>query len=268
MNQSKLGKTLNLIVVILLTLLGVGSILISYLLNENLTKFWNYFLTILGAILLLTGLLFLHRLTKKEGNKLSVKQMSMVAIMSAITVILYYFVKFNLPFFPPWLDIQVSEIPAMITGFAYGPFAGCMVILVRFVLKLPATITGGVGELADLVLGVVVVGLSSIIYRKNKTLKGAFLGTGVGIFSALVLSCFINWLVLIPAYIYIAGFPLEALVGMMNSYLPFEVTADNFMLTYIFIGVLPFNLFRFILVFIFTFLLYKSTHRLLKRLTR
>lgn len=268
MDESKRGKILNLVIVILLTLLGVCGILVSFILQDKLTKFWTYFITILSAILLLAGLLFLHKLIKKDNKSLSVKQMSMVAIMSAITVILYYFVKFNLPFFPPWLDIQVSEIPAMITGFAYGPFAGCMVILVRFVLKLPATITGGVGELADLVLGVVVVGLSSIIYRKNKTLKGAFMGTGVAIFSALVLSCFVNWLVLIPAYIYIAGFPLEALVGMMNGYLPFEVTKDNFMLTYIFVGVLPFNLFRYILVFVFTFLLYKSTHRLLNRLTK
>ena len=268
METTKQNKVLNLIVVILLTLLGAGCILVSFFLRKDLTKFWTYFIIILGAILLLGGLLFLNKLLKKDAKTLSVKQMSMVAIMSAITVILYYFVKFNLPFFPPWLDVQVSEIPAMITGFAYGPFAGCMVILVRFVLKLPATITGGVGELADLVLGVVVVGLSSMIYRKNKTLKGAFIGTGVGILSALILSCFVNWLVLIPAYIYIAGFPLEALVGMMNNYLPFEVTADNFMLTYIFVGVLPFNLFRFILVFVFTFSLYKSTHRLLNRLTK
>lgn len=265
-NQSS-EKLTKLIIAISLSVIGVVTILLPFLFKEDLSKFLNYFITIVGAILLFVGLLTLYSVVKKDENRMNVRQMSMVGIMSAITVVLYYVAKFNLPFFPPWLDIQVSELPALITGFAYGPFAGCLVILVRFVLKLPATITAGVGELADLVLGLAVVGISSLIYKKHKTLKGALVATGIGVGIGVVLSCFLNWLVLIPAYIYLAGFPLDALVGML-SYMPFEVTRENFMLAYVLVGALPFNLVRFILVYALTFLLYKRTHKLLKKLTK
>ena len=267
MKNQNSEKLIKLIISIALSIIGIAAVVLPLIFKESLTKFLNYFITILGAISLFVGLLLLYSVLKKEESRMNVKQMSMVGIMSAITVILYYFVKFNLPFFPPWLDIQVSELPALITGFAYGPFAGCLVILVRFVLKLPATITAGVGELADLVLGVAVVGISSLIYKKHKTIKGALVATGIGVGVGVVVSCFLNWLVLIPAYIYLAGFPLDALVGML-SYMPFEVTKENFMLAYVLVGALPFNLVRFILVYALTFLLYKRTHKLLKAITK
>ena len=57
---------------------------------------------------------------------------------------------------------------------------------------------------------------------------------------------------------------LEGLVKM--SGLSFANTS-NFMLMYIFVGVLPFNLLRYILVGLFTFLLYKRIHALIKKLT-
>lgn len=267
MKNQNSEKLIKLIISIALSIIGIAAVVLPLIFKESLTKFLNYFITILGAFSLFVGLLLLYSVFKKEESRMNVKQMSMVGIMSAITVILYYFVKFNLPFFPPWLDIQVSELPALITGFAYGPFAGCLVILVRFVLKLPATITAGVGELADLVLGIAVVGISSLIYKKHKTIKGALVATGIGVGVGVVVSCFLNWLVLIPAYIYLAGFPLDALVGML-SYMPFEVTKENFMLAYVLVGALPFNLVRFILVYALTFLLYKRTHKLLKAITK
>ena len=254
------------LVAITTTFLGVVGILLSYLFNKSLLPVVNYLITIAGAICLFVGLFTFYSIFKKEEKRMSIKQMSMVGIMSAITIILYYFVKFNLPFFPPWLDIQVSELPALITGFAYGPFAGCLVILVRFVIKLPSTITAGVGELADLILSISVVAISSLIYKKHRTMKGALFGTGIGVGVGVIISCFLNWLVLIPAYIYLAGFSIDLLVGML-SYLPFEVTRENFMLSYVLVGALPFNLVRFVLVYALTFLLYKRIHKLLKKIT-
>ena len=133
-----------------------------------------YDINILGSIILFIGAALLYSVIKKGERKLSVRQMTLVGIMSSLSVILYYFVKFNLPFFPPWLDIQVSEIPALITGFAYGPYAGFLVIFIRFVVKLPATITAGVGEVADLILSAALVLISSKAYEKNRTIKSCW----------------------------------------------------------------------------------------------
>lgn len=266
MENSKFRKMIYLITGALSSLVGLALILISYFLGAKWLEVWNHVCNIGGAIFLFAGICSLYLGIKKEENKLTIKQMTLIALLSSITVILYYFVKFNLPFFPPWLDIQVSEIPALIAGFAYGPYAGCLVIFIRFIIKLPATMTAGVGELADLILSCALVLTSSIIYHRNKTIKGALVGTSIGVGVSTILSIFVNWLILIPAYINIAGFKMEQLVGMM-SYIPFyEVTVDNFMLTYVLIGVIPFNLFRYILVAALTFVLYKKTHKLLIRL--
>ena len=158
---------------IMSSVFGLALILIAFILGDKMAPFLVYFLDIAGAIVLFIGVGFFYSIFKKEGKKLSVKQMTLVGIMSSISVILYYFIKTPLPFFPPWLDIQVSEIPALIAGFAYGPYAGVLVIFVRFIIKLPATITVGVGELADLILSATLVLISSIIYSKNRTIKGA-----------------------------------------------------------------------------------------------
>lgn len=264
--NSKLRKWQKGILAFLFLAVGLAAILLAYFESE-----WNksliYAINIVGTIILFVGICFFIAFLQhgKEIKSLTVKQMTMVAIQSAITVILYYFVKINLPIFPGFLDIQVSEIPALITSFAYGPYVGCLIILIRFIIKLPATITAGVGEVADLLIGCTLIITTGLIYKKHRTFKGALVGTEVGVFVATVVACLANWLILIPAYVQIAHFPLSAIVGMC-SMIP-GITEANFMPLYIFVGVLPFNLFRFIIVFALTFLLYKRVHKLIIRLT-
>ena len=271
MKNSKLSRTSKLILLIITFLFGAGliggALAIMYL-CEKTTGFQvlYYMMDIIGALSIFISFGFLYSIYRENHQKqpLSVREISLIGIMSAISVLLYYFAKFNLPFFPPWLDIQISELPALITGFAYGPYAGALVILVRFFIKLPATITAGVGELGDLILGLILVLISSIYYQRKKTLKHALIGMSIAIGVATIGACFVNWLILIPAYVNIAGFPMSALVGML-SYMG-EVTESNFMLFYIFVGVLPFNIFRYIIVAIITFILYKKTHILLNHI--
>lgn len=265
MEKSKLR---NLIIGILCSIFGLACIIVSYILkaNYNLLEIYLYILSIIGLVLIFGGCYFLFSLKNKDhGHTISVKQMTMIAIQSAISIILYYTIKFPIiGVFPSWLDIQISEVPALITSFAYGPLAGSLVILARFFIKLPSTSTAGVGEVADLILSLILVVTSGLIYRKNKTLKGALSGTIIGIIIATIAACFVNYFILIPSYMYFYHMDLEGLVKM--SGLSF-VNTSNFMLMYIFVGVLPFNLLRYILVGLFTFLLYKRIHALIKKLT-
>ena len=240
---------------IIMLIISVLIITLSLVFKEHLVSFLTYLLLIIGSLIFVFSVLLLFK------RDLNIKQISMIALQSSITIILYFFLKINLPFFPGWLDIQVSEIPAIITSFIYGPYAGALIILIRFIFKLPGSITAGVGEFADLLLGLTLVLISGIIYKRNRTLKGAIKGMALGIIASTVLACFLNYLVLIPAYIYIAGFSKEVLVKSL-SYISF-VNESNFMLCYIFIGVLPFNIFRYIIVFALTFILYKKTHLLI-----
>ena len=151
MEISSLGKKLTLIICGLLMI--VASIFCYFMNYYSLTI---YVLDILGlGMILLSSFDF-----KYSQHKFTVKEIALIGVQGALASLLYIFVKFPLPIFPSFLDLQVSEIPALITSFMYGPYAGAMVILIRFIIKLPFSGTAGVGEIADLIIGLVVVIIS------------------------------------------------------------------------------------------------------------
>ena len=271
----------NLFIFIILCLLGLGLIVTGFVLNivlkQNFTPsvegekysvgWYIYILEIVGAVIFLASFGYLYTYLQDRYNlkRMNIKQMSVIAVFSALSVILYYFGKFNLPFFPSWLDIQFSDIPALLVSFMYGPISGILVIIVRFFCKLPGTSTVGVGEFADVLIGVTLCLVAGLIYKKHKSFKGALCAMGIGMASATVMATVANWLILIPAYKGIAGFPQAALTGVMDKILGGQgiVTDNNFMFYYLFVGVIPFNLFRYVLVFTITLVLYKRLHMLI-----
>ena len=75
------------------------------------------------------------------------KYISVVGIMSAIGFVLMM-LEFPLPFLiPGFIKFDFSELPALITAFAYGPLSGVLVCLVKNLLHLFFTTSAGVGEL-------------------------------------------------------------------------------------------------------------------------
>lgn len=269
------------LVVIGLSLIVLGFVLDqgarnSFVKTESIPKYspawYIYVLEFGGAILFLSSSGFLHSYLQANYKlkKLNVKEMTVIGIFSALSIVLYYFAKFNLPFFPPWLDIQFSDVPALLVSFMYGPVSGVLVIGVRFICKLPGTSTMGVGELADLLIGVSLCITAGLIYKHNRKFKGAILGMTFGMLLATIVAMISNWLILIPAYKGIAGFSQGMLTSMVDGIISGGkgvVTDNNFMAYYIFTGVLPFNLFRYVLVFGISLIIYKRLHLLIKRFT-
>lgn len=184
-----------------------------------------------------------------------------VAILTAISFILYAFAKFPLPFmFPGFLEIQISELPALLAGFSMGPVSACIVIVLKCLFKLAMSHTGNVGELTDILLGISFVLPASVIYQLHKDKKHALIGLAVGSAILTALSLIVNRFISIPFYAKLYGF--DAVVGMVSS-LYENVTVDNFYTYYLLIGVLPFNILRCIIVSGLTFVLYKRLSKIL-----
>ena len=111
-----------------------------------------------------------------------------LAMYSALAFVLYN-IKFPLPFmFPSFLDIQISELPALIAGFSMGPISGCLVIIIKCLLKFPLSSTFFVGEATDILLGICFVVPSSLIYNSRKNKKTALLGLVAGSLTVTVMS--------------------------------------------------------------------------------
>ena len=196
-----------------------------------------------------------------KSHFFSAGNLAVMAILSAISFVLYAFCKFNLPFiFPQFLEIQISDLPALLGGFALGPVAGCIIIVVKCCLKMPMTSTGCVGELADIIVGIAFVLPAALIYKRNKSRKGALIGLLVGMLSAVSVSLLANWLVLIPFYTKAYG--MEAVVGMMQALYP-EITADTLYNYYLPLAVLPFNMLRCLVCAVITYFVYKPLSKAL-----
>lgn len=198
----------------------------------------------------------------------STKNIVRIAVLTALSFVLYMFVKFPLPFmFASWLEMQISDLPALMGGFMMGPIAGSVIIILKCLLKMPFTSTAFVGELADIAVGLAFVLPSAFIYKFNRTKKGALVGMAVGSLSATAVAVLMNWLVLVPFYVKMFfGGNEQIIVDMIRPLFP-SVTWDTFLAYYLPLSVVPFNILRCFIVSLLTFLLYKHTEKLFDLMT-
>ena len=122
--------------------------------------------------------------TKAEGGAkyFSSTRIAVIAVLSAIAAVLYI-LKFPISvIFPSWLELNFSDIPALIGTFALGPLSGAIIVAVKIVLELlfTGTTTMFVGDFADLILGCAFVVPAGLIYKYHRTFKGALVGLVVG----------------------------------------------------------------------------------------
>lgn len=203
---------------------------------------------------------------KTRQGMFSTKNITRIAIMTALSYVLYMFVKFPLPFFPAWLDVQISDVPALICGFMMGPTSGCLVIFFKILLKLPFSSTVFVGELGDLLIGIAFVLPASLIYKYNKSKKGALIGLSVGVLASVGVAMLVNWLILIPWFVQLYfGGSWDGIVGAVSG-LYESVTVDNFYFWYLLAAALPFNLLRSVVSALITFLVYKALGKLFNKM--
>jgi len=190
-------------------------------------------------------------------NKNRVLSIVIIANLTALSVLFYFFPKVPLPFvFPSFLEIQLSNLPAIIGGFVLGPVSGAVIVIARTIIKLPFTSTAYVGEIVDLIIGCSVVLTSSLMYKRNKTKKGAIYAMLAGMAVWTTVAVAANYFFVVDFYVeYFFGGNLDAFIGLL-SVIP-GVTAANYMEKYILLSIIPFNLLLSGIVYTVTFLVYK-----------
>lgn len=176
-----------------------------------------------------------------------------VGLLSAIAFVLMY-LEFQVPLFPSFLKFDFSDIPPLLASFALGPIYGIFVEIVKNVIHLPVSQTGGIGEIANFIVGSIFVYTVGTIYKKNKSKKVALIAMLVGTIAMAFAGSILNYYVFLPLYQKIMGWPLSAIIGMgkaANSHIVDLKTLISY-------GIFPFNILKGLVLSLITFLIYKK----------
>ncbi|MDF2840797.1 MAG: ribU [Clostridia bacterium] len=177
-----------------------------------------------------------------------VQLMVKVGMLSALSFIIM-FLEFPLLPSAPYLKMDLSDIPAIVGAFAFGPMAGVVIELIKNILHfITKPETGGVGELANFLTGSSFVIVASLIYFRSKRKASAIIGLAVGTVVMTIVMCFANYYILLPLY---APALFEGPISVI--------------LNVIYTTTLPFNLIKGVIVSVITILIYKRLSPILHK---
>lgn len=156
-------------------------------------------------------------------KKTTTRYYALIGIMTGLAFALYYLevpVAFLFPV-APYLKIDFSDIPAILTGIAVGPIGGILVQLFKNILHLliiskePAAS----GEIANFFAGVALMLPILFAYRTNAK-KFGWLGIAVGTVLATLVMVAVNLYITFPLY----GIPEEIRWNLIvTTFTPFNL---------------------------------------------
>ena len=190
---------------------------------------------------------------KFSSEKTKVNKLVIMAMLSAVAVVLMYF-DFPLVFF--------SEVPVLIGSFLLGPCAGVIIEAVKVLLHmcLKGTTTAFVGDFANFILGCAYVVPAAVIYHLHKTKKMAVVSLIAGGVILIISGTLLNAFYLLPKYSQLYGMPVSAFIEMGSK---INGSIHN-LFSFVALAVAPFNLIKSAIDGVVTFVLYKYLSRHLK----
>ncbi|MGB9814067.1 MAG: ECF transporter S component [Thermovenabulum sp.] len=190
-----------------------------------------------------------------------VKSLTKVAVLGVIAFFIMAF-EFPLPFFASFLKIDFSDVPALLAGFALGPWAGAGVEVLKNILHaIFKNQTAFIGEAANLLTGILFVVPASYVYWMNKNRNTAIIGMLLGTIVMAVGMSLANYFVFIPLYQKVLNIPMDVIVSLGTKANPRVVDLK----TLIVYSILPFNILKGLMLSLVTLLIYKRISILLHR---
>ncbi len=187
-----------------------------------------------------------------KSTAFTTRAMVTISLLSALS---YVLMLLESPPYIGFLRLELSDIPAIIGAFQFGPMAGLVIELIKNLIKgITATKTAGIGELANFIISTAYVVPAALIYRKIKNKYKSVLAFGAATICMTAAGFIMNYFVTIPMYATMYG-------GMENVLAAATVIPgikDKF--TLILYGITPFNLVKGV----FLGVIGHYTYRLLK----
>ena len=187
----------------------------------------------------------------------TVRKLAVTAMLGAVSTVLM-FISFNVPLMPSFIKLDLSELPALIASFALGPLWGVCVCLIKNLINVFFSTTGGVGELSNFILGASFVFIAGMLYKHMGGRKGALLGSLCGAAAMAIISVFSNYYVVYP--VYTAFMPMDVILSMYQAINPNVKTLWDALIWFN----MPFTFIKGMISVVLTFLIYNKLSPLLK----
>lgn len=182
-------------------------------------------------------------------NKL--QKLILISILAALSFILML-LQFPIPFIPPFLTVDLSDIPAFIGFLLLGGIAGSLIIVLKIVLYGLLMASEPIGPLSNLLAAFSLLLPIYFMYMRSKTKKSLIAGFTLGIISLTIMMAVLNYFVLLPMY----GLIIDHTDLIAN--IRAVVTA----------GIIPFNIIKGIIVSLAAYLVYIKLIPKLEKLVR
>lgn len=138
----------------------------------------------------------------KSSGVSKIQKMVTIGMLGAIGYVLMI-INFPFPGFPTFLQIDFSDIPALIAAIIFGPVAGILVELLKNILDyiMTGSDTGiPVGHFANFIGGVAFILPAYYFYKKIGTKRGMVYGLVGGTIVLAVFMSLVNYFILLPSY--------------------------------------------------------------------
>lgn len=176
------------------------------------------------------------------------KRLIFISMLSAIAFVLT-FIKFPLPFLPPYLTLDFSDVPTLLATFIFGPGAGVIVALVKNLLNYLFNLGDPVGPLANFLAGLSFLYTAYLFYKKQRSLRSLIIGLIIATIVMTIVLSILNYFVLLPLYGMIFN------LGDVVNNLKIIIVS----------GVIPFNIIKGIVVSVIFILLYRRLNNVIRK---
>lgn len=193
----------------------------------------------------------------------TMQRLILVSLFGAISALLMV-LEFTIPFIPPFIKMDFSDVPVLLGGYfmgiSYGMYIAVIKISLHLVLNGSATL--GIGEFVNLLGSLSFLITTVYSYHRLKSSQNLWVSLGIGTLGATGTLVCANYFVMFPVYAALMNFSLERMIQLTHATNPFVHHLWSFML----LVILPFNLLKFGLTSIVVASLYSKIARVfLKR---
>lgn len=176
----------------------------------------------------------------------SATRIAYIAVFTALSFVLRMW-QFSVLPAVPYLQLDFSDAFVMICGYALGPVAGSVTLVVKeLIYGIFFSSTLFVGEFANILITLPFMLFTSILYKKHKGIKWVLSGLSVACVLRIIWCVPVNYCINFPAF---AGFNWEAGTGAFVK---------------AWYWVVLFNAIKTFALAAVTFILYKPLSRLIK----